>query len=229
VTETLTSAQAADQAARIVGEIAREPDMPLEVETDPERSRETRTPGFSRMRTEWTPEDAGEVAGVKDMAEGVIQRLFPSAFLLLNELWAEVRQPVADPTTGELKTDRFGWPVWQTLPSGAPIEDYTRLTVAARERFLLGIATMGVEWAQVSNQAWLEAMLAKVRWEEAMAEGFTAPTGKLTVEERTQRGRAASTEHRYHAVVRAAISRAAADLVAQMNVLGQRIKDSMAL
>jgi hypothetical protein len=224
----LDQGQAADQAARVVAEIAAEADVPAEPDIDPDRSREFKFTGFSRMRTDWGPDDAPLVTGVLAAADGAMRRLFPDVYQLMNELWAAVREPVVDPT-GEIRTDPFGWPLWQKSPSGAYIEDYSRLTSQEREDFLLRIATGLIEWGQRSTQTWLEAMLAKVRWEEAMADGFIAPTGRITVEERTQRGRAAATEHRYHAVFRSALSRSADQLVRDIQGLGQRIKDATAL
>lgn len=227
MTDTLDSTQAADQAARIVGDIAREPDEPAEVDIDPDRTRETTRTGFSRMRTEWRPGDAAEVSGIVQQAQGVIHRAFPDAYLLMNDLWSLVREPVVDPGTGEILTDVFGWPQWRKLPSGAYIEDYSRLTGKEKDDFLLRITTMLIEWEQQASSLWLESMLAKVRWEEMMAEGFTAPTGRVTVEERTQRGRAHATEDRYHAVFRSAVSRSAEALVKSLERLGQRLKDSL--
>lgn len=219
--------QAADQAARVIGEIAAESDEPMTVDIDPDRTRETVRSGFSRMRTDWRPGDSAEVVGVVQQAQGVIHRAFPDAYLIMNELWSIVREPVADEATGEIVTDVFGWPQWKKAPSGAYLEDYTRLTGREKDDFLLRITTMLMEWEQQASTHWLEAMLAKARWEEAMATGFIAPTGRVTVEERTQRGRAHAAEDRYLAIFRAAVSRSADQLVRSMSLLGQRLKDSL--
>lgn len=219
--------EAAKQATRVVGELAREPDGPMEVDIDPDRTRETVRTGFSRMRTEWRPGDGEEVAGIVAQAQGIIHREFPDAYLLMNDLYALVREPVCDPGTGEFIVDVFGWPQWKKLPSGAYAEDYSRLTDREKDDFLLRITTMLVEWEQQASAKWLESMLAKARWEEAMAEGFIAPTGRATVEERTQRGRAHAAEDRYHAIFRAAVSRQADQLVKSLERLGQRLKDSL--
>lgn len=227
-TETLVDdSQAADQAARVIADIAAEPDEPLSIDIDPDRTRETVRAGFSRMRTEWRPGDGVEVAGIVQQAQGVIHRAFPDAYLIMNELWGVVREPVVDRGTGDILTDVFGWPQWEKTPSGAYAEDYTRLTNREKDDFLLRITTMLMEWEQQASTHWLEAMLAKARWEEAMATGFTAPTGRVTVEERTQRGRAHAAEDRYLAIFRAAVSRSADQLVRSMERLGQRLKDSL--
>lgn len=225
---TLTHDQAADQAARVVAEIAAEPDAPVVPDIDPDRTRETKFVGFSRMRTDWNSEDAPVVRAVLSTTEGAMRRLFPDVYLLMNELWGLVREPVAD-ANGEILRDVYGWPLWEKTPSGAYVEDYSRLTVQERDGFMLRIATGSVEWGQRASMAWLEAMLAKGRWEEAMAEGFVAPVGRITVEERTQRGRAAATDHRYHAIFRSALSRAADQLYKDVIGLGQRLKDSAGL
>jgi hypothetical protein len=229
VSETLTvdSAHAVEQADRVVGELAREADEPLAVDIDPDRTRETATTGFSRMRTEWRPGEAAEVAGIVQQAQGIIRRTFPDAYLIMNELWDLVREPVVDRDSGQIVTDVFGWPEWVKLPSGAYKEDYTRLTGREKDDFLLRITTGLLEWEQKASTAWLEAMLAKGRWEESMASGFIAPSGKVTVEERTQRGRAHAAEERYHAIFRAAVSRSAEQLVRSLERLGQRLKDSL--
>ncbi|MEU6362234.1 hypothetical protein [Streptomyces albidoflavus] len=225
--QPLDEGQAADQARRVIGEIAHEADEPLAVDIDPDRTRETTRTGFARMRTDWRPGEAAEVHGITQQAQGVIRRTFPDAYLIMAELWGLVREPVVNETTGEIELDVFGWPVWKKLPSGAYAEDYTRLTPREKDDFLLRITTGLLEWEQRASTAWLEAMLAKGRWEEAMASGFITPTGRVTVEERTQRGRAFAAEDRYHAIFRAAVSRSAEQLIRSLERLGQRLKDSL--
>lgn len=225
--ETYDVTKAAEQANRVVSEIAREADRPVTVDIDPDRTRETSTTGFSRMRTEWRPGEGAEVAGIVQQAQGIIHRAFPDAYLVMNELWHLVREPVVDETTGEIQTDVFGWPKWKKWPSGAYIEDYSKLTGREKDDFLLRITTGLLEWEQKASTLWLESMLAKARWEESMATGFVAPTGRATVEERTQRGRAYAAEDRYHAIFRAAVSRSAEQLVRSLERVGQRLKDSL--
>ncbi|MGA5598464.1 hypothetical protein ACPCSE_29940 [Streptomyces cellulosae] len=225
--QTIGQDKAAEQAGRVVGEIAREADGPVEPDIDPDRTRETTRTGFSRMRTDWRPGESAEVAGITQQAQGLIHRAFPDAYLIMNELWQLVREPVVNERTGEIQTDLFGWPVWKKWPSGAYIEDYTKLTDREKDDFLLRITTGLLEWEQKASTLWLEAMLAKGRWEESMATGFVAPTGRATVEERTQRGRSFAAEDRYHAIFRSAVSRSAEALVKSMERIGQRLKDSL--
>lgn len=226
-TETLDSTQAADQAGRIVGELAKEADGPLEVEMAPDRTRELGPLKLSRMRTDYRPGDEAEVMGVINLADGIIHRTFPDAFLLLNDLYSLVRKPVVDESTGEISTDVYGWPEWQRLPSGAYDEDYSRLTNREKEDLLLRITTLLVEWGQQYARLRGTAQLMRVRWEEAMATGFIAPTGRATVEERTQRGRAFAVEDRYRAVFRSAVQQQAEQLIRSLELLGQRLKDSL--
>jgi hypothetical protein len=225
--ETYDTTKAAEQANRVVGEVAREADGPLAVDIDPDRTRETATAGFSRMRTEWRPGEGAEVAGIVQQAQGIIHRAFPDAYLVMNELWGLVREPVVNEATGEIVTDLFGWPQWKKWESGAYIEDYTKLSNREKDDFLLRITTHLLEWEQKASSLWLESMLAKGRWEESMASGFVAPTGRATVEERTQRGRAYAAEDRYHAIFRAAVSRSADSLIRSLERIGQRLKDSL--
>lgn len=227
-TEVLDSNQAADQAARIIGELAREADAPMEVDIDPDRTREfTQTGVVSRMRrTEWRPGDAAEIAGVEAEADGIIHREFPNVFLIMNEIWLLVRKPVLD-QDGEMVRDLYGWPEWQKLPSGAYIEDYTRLTNSEKDNFLLRITMNLLEWEQKAARLRGGSQYARVRWEEAMSEGFIAPTGRLTVEERTQRGRAHAIDDRYFGVFRSSLSYTADALIKSVERIGQRLKDSL--
>jgi hypothetical protein len=217
----------AEQAKRVIDEVSREADQLLAPDIAPDRAR-VNTPNFSRMRREWRPGDEAEIAGIVAEANGVIHREFPGIFLILNDIWAIAREPIVNLKTGEIATDAFGWPLWKRLPSGAYAEDYSKLTGREKDDFLLRI-TMGLlEWRRQADLAHrLPSMLAKGRWEEAMATGFVTPTGRMTVEERTQRGRQYSAQDRYWAIYLAEVSRAADHLVSGMELLGQRLKDSL--
>lgn len=228
----LSDTQAVKQANRVINGLAKEADEPLSPDIDPDRARDFTRPNYSRtarMRHDWLEEDGTSVRGLAELADGIIHREFPGVFLILNDIWAIAREPVVNESTGEIETDIFGWPVWKRLPSGAYIEDYSKLIDREKEGFMLSI-TMGLlEWRlKVDNWKRMPAMLARARWEEAMAEGFVAPTGRVTVEERTQRGRLHSADHRYFGIFQAELSRAAEHLVDGMELLGQRLKDSLA-
>lgn len=224
--------QAVEQSRRVVGELARESDEPLTPDIDPDRARGFTRTNYSRtarMRHDWLEEDGTVVQGLAEMADGIIHREFPGIFLILSEIWGIAREPVVNEITGEIETDMYGWPLWKKLPSGAYIEDYSKLTDREKEGFMLSITMNLLEWRlRVDNWKRMPAMLARARWEEAMAEGFVAPTGRVTVEERTQRGRLYSADHRYFGIFQAEVSRAAEHLVDGMELLGQRLKDSLA-
>ncbi|WP_428957824.1 hypothetical protein [Streptomyces sp. cg35] len=215
------------QANRALGEIVREADEPMAVDIDPDRSRETSSTNFSRMRTDWRTGESSEIEGILQESRGIIHRAFPGIYMIMNELWMHVREPVVVDGTGEIVTDIFGWPEWKKLPSGAYAEDYSRLTDREKDDFLLRITTGLLEWHQQAADLWGTSMLAKGRWEEAMGIGFLTPTGRVTVEERTQRGRVHASEDRYHAIFRATVSRSAEALVRSMELIGQRLKDSL--
>ncbi|MGW7100345.1 hypothetical protein [Streptomyces sp. NPDC054838] len=227
MSEALDQNRAAQQAQRIIEEISQDADASLEVDIDPDRARTFTGSGLSRMRRDLLDEDDVEIQGILAEAEGVLHRTFPGVYLLMNELWMLVRIPLTDKHTGEIQLDLFGWPLWTKLPSGAYAEDYNRLTNREKDDFLLRITTLLAEWGQEAENLRGWSQLRKVRWEDAMADGFIAPTGRITVEERTQRGRAAASEQRYRAVYRHLLSRKADRLVRDMELLGQRLKDSL--
>ncbi|MFD7835550.1 hypothetical protein [Streptomyces sp. NPDC059761] len=227
MSEPLDQNKAALQAQRVVEEISQEADAPLDVDIDPDRTRALTSSGLSRMRRAPLDEDDVEIQGIIAEAEGVIRRAFPGVFLLMNELWMVVRTPQTHERTGEIQLDMFGWPLWTKLPSGAYAEDYSRLTNREKDDFLLRITTLLAEWGQEAENLRGWAQFRKVRWEDAMADGFIGPTGRITVEERTHRGRAAASEERYRAVYSHLLSRKAERLVRDMELLGQRLKDSL--
>jgi hypothetical protein len=224
---TVANEQAAEQASRVLAEVSKEADEPMDVEMDPDRTRENTSTGLSRIRTDYFNDDDAEIQSIIAEVEGVLRRTFPGVYMVMNDLWMHVRKPVANPATGEMMLDIFGWPVWEKLPGGAYDEDYSRLTNAEKDHFLLQITTLVGEWGQEAENLRAHAQFRKVLWEGAMADGFVAPTGRVTVEERTQRGRAASMDDRLRAVYRHVLSRKAERLVRDMELLGQRLKDSL--
>lgn len=197
-----------------------------EVDPHPDRTRENRTPGFSRMRTSWTGDDAMHVQSLRAIVDDVILTQFPDATLIMNDLYEIVRQPKVDESTGEVITDRHGFPVWQRNDSGAFIEDYGRLTYRDREDLLFRITTNLVRWREVQANLWGDAMFAKAAWEERFSSKFlSAPGMRPTVDDKNNAGRAGSTEERYFAIFQTLISRRADAMVDGMTLLGQRLKD----
>jgi hypothetical protein len=224
VSEFTAVTPAAETAVR---EAAKDADKTAEVDPHEDRTREMKTPGFSRMRTDWHGADAAQVQSLKGIVDGRILNLFPDAFVIMSEVYDLVREPEVDQTTGEFLLDKHGFKIWKRHPSGAFVEDFTVLTQRQKEDLLFRITTRLFEWQQTRADLWGEAMFAKAQWEEAMAIGFDEPPGKLTVDDRTQKGRLASRDERYFAIFLSLISRRADAVVNSMELLGQRLKDAL--
>lgn len=218
--------ETSDAAERVLAEIVPDADKTMEVEVHEDRTRETKTPGFARMRTDWEGPDGATVQSVRSIVDGRILSNFADAFALMNELYDIVREPLTD-AQGTMQTDQYGFPVWKRTSTGAYQEDFTRLSSSQREDFLFKITTRIFEWEQSAADAWGEAMFAKAQWEEAFAVSFDAPQGRHTVEDRTQKGRLGSRDERYFAVFLSLYSRKADAVVRSMQLLGQRLKDTL--
>lgn len=217
-----------DQVARVL----KEADLPedpakeagAEVDIHPDRTRENRTPGFTRMRTEWRPEDAAHIQAIKEIVDNRVLQTFADAYQVMYELYGLVREPEYDPRTGEVLTDRHGLTIHKRSESGLPVEDYSRMTRDDKERILFMITTRLFAWEAQAADAWAEAMFAKAEWEERFSAEFVNSNGK-TVEDRTQGGRRNSLEERYFAIFQTTYSRKADAIVRTMTLLGQRLKD----
>jgi hypothetical protein len=224
-TDEVVVVSAAAEAA--VREASKDADKTTEVRVHEDETKETKTPGFSRMRTDWQGPDAAQVHALKSIVDGRILTLYADAFVIMNEVYDLVREPEVDEETGEYRLDNHGFPIWRRHPSGAFVEDFTVLTQGQKEDLLFRITTRLFEWKQTSADLWGEAMFAKAQWEEAMAIGFDTPPGKLTVDDRTQKGRLASREERYFAIFLSLISRRADAVTGSMELLAQRLKDAL--
>jgi hypothetical protein len=215
------------QVARATAEEIAAQDETMEVDTHPDRTREFRTPGFSRMRLNWSGDDGAVINGVVETVDRQLMKMFPVAYEVRLELFDVVREAVVDLTTGEVALDHLKLPVWKTTSSGTYVEDWGRLTDRLRENSLHKITVYLVEWEEIQANLWGEAMFAKAAWEERFAAGFLkAPGAKPTVDASTNYGRAASMEERYFAIYRTLLSRRADALVRSMERLGQRLKDT---
>lgn len=212
---------------QFVAEVSREADSLTEVRVHEDETREVKTPGFSRMRTEWSKQDGSKINDLKMIVDNQVLRLFPDAFVIMNDVWELVREREFNPQTGEVLLDWHGLPVWRRNESGAYMEDYSLLTDRQKENFLFQITTGLFEWKQSAADLWGEAMFAKAQWEEALASGFSTPSGRLTVEDRTQKGRLHSQDERYFAIFRTLLSRRADAIVGSLELLGQRLKDTL--
>lgn len=216
--ETAASEEAKEEIEKVF-------DAPT-VEMPEEVRRTHRTPGFTRMRLDWASHDKEIVRQAISAVEGRILANFSDAYQLMYEVYEVVRTAELN-TDGSPKRDGFGFAVWKKTPSGAYEEDWSRLGVREKERFLFTITTGIFEWEQRAANAWTEAMFAKAIWEERFANGFTEPTGRLTVDDRTNRARVASMEERYFAIFQSLLSRKADAVVSGMELIGQRLKDML--
>lgn len=186
-----------------------------------------RTPGFSRMRTSWSREDAIILQGAKDAVQGQIMRNFADAYEVMNQVYDLVRTPEVD-ANGVVQTDQYGFVIWARTPAGGYDEDFTRLTLKQREDLLFRITTRLFEWSQRAANAWSEAMFAKAQWEERHSISFDAPM-QGTIDDRRAYANVEAAEERYFAIFLSTYSRRADAVCRSMELLGQRIKDSMTL
>lgn len=201
---------------------------PPEDEVLPEEREEWfRAPGFQRMKTAWEGEDARQMQRVQGAIERRVFETFPEAYALMSDLYDIVRTPEADPTTGEIKKDPYGFVVWQRHPvTGVYLEDWTLLTIRQREDFLFRLVTSLFEWEQRAANLWTEAMFAKGMFVERFSIQYDAPMHG-TIDDRNARGNKEAAEERYFALMNAAVSRRADALIRTMTRLEQRIKDVM--
>lgn len=205
-------------------EAAKTGDEPLDAPI--EQNRKFRTPGFSRMRTDWRPDDQILMTKAKMAAEDRLLREFADAYRILNHIYDLVRTPDTDPRTGEVLKDLHGYTVWKKDEYGQFIEDWTKLNNTQRDTILFTISTRLFEWEQLAADAWGEAMFAKGQWEENFSIGFEAPM-QGTVQDREAAGRIHSADERYFAIQLTFYSRKAEALVRTMSRLADRLRDTL--
>lgn len=204
-------------------EDAHNPDLSI-TSTDIEQRKIFRSPNFSRVRIEWKPEDSSALTKIHEAVERAVQVEFAEAFLVLNQLYDVVRIPVL--ADGEPVKDQRGWVVWRTDQYGYPVEDWSLLTYSMRDDFLFRISTRLFSWEQKAAEIWGDAMFSKAIWEQQFAEQFYEPVAG-TVADREAYGRQHSMEERYFAIFQSMLSRRADAVVRSMNLLCQRLKDSI--
>lgn len=217
-----------DTVDRVTREVADDLEVPAEVELHEDRTREMRTPGFSRMRTEWATDDGLVVANVMGIVDNLVLLNFSDAFAVMHELYEIVREPIANEQTGEMLKDAHGFHVWKrTHDGGAYVEDYSRLGHKEKQHLLFEITTRIFDWEQRAASAWGEAMFAKAMFEERFALTFqSTPGNRPTVDDRTQFARGSAVEERYFAIFQSLYSRKCDALVRSLTLLGQRLKDT---
>jgi hypothetical protein len=197
---------------------------PLAPDIPPDRSRQFRHVNLSRMRLAWGPEDAIRVEEIQQLARRQVETRFAVALDVRDRILLCVRIPLTE--DGEIVPGANGRPQWETHPNGQPVEDWSRLTDEQREGFLFEIITHLFEWEQDAVNLWAEAMYAKVEWEQAFAGGYLAPTGRLTIDDRSQMGHNSSAEQRYFAVFQSALSRRADAVVGSMKALARVLEST---
>lgn len=211
-------------------EVTREEAKGLEEQHEPqlpdERKRRFATAGFSRMKTDWNAEQGQFVRIMHRSIEAQLRNDFADAFALQEELYYVVRDPVM--VDGEALINPDGSVEWKRHPgTGDFVEDWGRLSVQQRERFLYQITTRMFAWEQVAADAWAESMYAKVMWEQQFSQGYDdLPEGsKDTIEGRTARAKLVAGEDQFFAIFKTAYSRKAESVVRSMERFGQRLKD----
>lgn len=232
----LTDAEEVQQKQRQIRRVLDDSDQPMNdtdehpVEPDipPDRTRQFRGVNFSRMRTSWKPTDLIIMQEITRQAEEILLTRFADAFDVMDRVFVAVREPARD-ALGMVMQDSTGRPQWKLNEVGLPTEDWTRLSDVDRLQFLYTITTHLFEWEQSAADQWGQAMYAKGIWEETFAKGFTAPEGKLTVDDRTQHGHLASMEDRYFGIFQSVLSRRADAIIRSMTRIEQRLKDISSL
>lgn len=191
-----------------------------------EKSLTGKRSSFSRMKFDWsTPEERVMMAQINAVVERVMNNEFAGAFALINDIYDLVRTPIIDEATQEIRTDQYGFPLWKRTRTGEYEENYSLLTYGQREDFTFRLATQMVEWGQRRSQMWRESIYAKAVWSERFSQEYTSGFGG-TVEDRTQEATKRTAEDKYFAVFKAALSNAADDMVRQMKILLDTIKDT---
>lgn len=202
-----------DQAHRVIEEADAGLDHPDEGPLTPsvlgDRARTFKHTGLSRMRTSWGPDESIVMDEIRTQARNVIRYEFRAAFGLMEEIYRLVRTPLVDKSTGEVMTSLDGSWRWEANEHGNPVEHWERLGDTERDNLLHTIATHLYDLELKAVDMWGESMFAKGRWEEVFAHAFIGPQGRLTVDDRTQRGQDASMEARYLAIFKAVVSKQA--------------------
>lgn len=213
---------AAEEAAAIE---RAEVDQRLSPELPEERERKFQRGAVGRPRMEWLPEQQLYVREIHQVVDMRLLKEFGDVYRVLNELYHVIRNPIM--VDGKELRDEHGLVQYRTDSSGLPIEDWGRLSMKERERFLYLITTRLVFWEQKAAETWLESMIGKVEYEQAYARGFRdlEPGFKDTEGTRASAGKLAAREDQYLAVIQTYYSRKAEALVRSMERLSQRLKD----
>jgi hypothetical protein len=215
----------ADRPAEVGQEEGLSPTLPHE------RSRQFRYTNFSRMSLNWAGDDAAMLGEIEHKAEQIVQARFARAFRVIEKIKEIIVVPKM--VNGEVLFGLDGERVPETDKYGDPVEDWARLNDTDRLNFLGIITTHLFDWEREATRMWMEAMFAKVMWEEKFANGFikmpgNAISGRPTIDDRTQTGHSFSASERYFAVFQSGLSREA-DVVIRNLVRMQRLLENTAM
>lgn len=217
---------------QIIRDESREADRLMEVEPHDDRTQEFTPRREGRMRHDFRPEDKDAIDGLRGIAERIMLERFGDAYVIINDLYEIVREPVVDPVTQEIQEDEHGFTMWARTESGGYIEDYSRLTRSHVRDFLFRITVRLFAWEQEAASIRGDSMYAKAIWEQALAQGYQdarTGTGGRTVEDRTQTARRHAREDRFAGIFQTTLSWRADALVKSMNLLSQRLKDVLSV
>ena len=199
-------------------------DQPIEVEIDVEDPR-LRVPAFSRMRVNWNSDDFMVVMQARRSLDTVMSQRFPDAYMLLAEIQDLVRIPLLD--DGGTPREEDGTPLWERDQYGMIVEDFSRMTRSQIQDFIGRITTRLVAWEQISQDIWMEAMMAKGQFEERFARTYEdAPrrgSRNPTVDDCKAHANAEAADERYFAIYATTLSRRAESLVKSMDRLVMRL------
>jgi len=217
---------------QIIRDESAEADRPMSVEPHDDRTQEFTPRREGRMRHDLRPEDQDAVDGLRGIADRIMLERFGDAYVIINDLYEIVREPLVDPVTQEIQEDEHGFTMWARTDTGGYIEDYSRLTSAHVRDFLFRITVRLFAWEQEAASIRGDAMYAKAIWEQALSQGYqdarSAPGGR-TVEDRTQAARRHAREDRFAGIFQTTLSWRADALVKSMNLLSQRLKDVLSV
>lgn len=207
---------------------ADEMDQPIDPAVLPEEREEWfQSPGFRRMKTEWSGDDKSQLQRVQGAIDRRVFDTFQDAYIVISDLYDVIREQEVNEATGEILKDSYGFTVWKRHPvTGVHIEDWTRLTYAQRDNFLMRITTALFDWEQRSVDLWTEAMFSKAIFTEHHAIEFDTPMAG-TIDDRNAVANVKAADSRYFALMLTAVSRKAEALVRTMTNLQLRLKDTI--
>lgn len=211
-------------------EVAATIDQPLDMDSVGEdvENEPSRIPRFERMRFNYfDPVERQVLMEAHSEITRVMVHEFTDAYRIIDEIKHIVRIPIEN-ERGEYVYDENGEPEWQTSPGGKVIEDYTRLSRKQQETFLGRITTNLFGWEQTAEMIWMDAIMARARFEEHYAISYDelrGTAGRTTVDDRKAYGAMEAAQDRYQAIYLTSLSRRAAALVKSMERLSQRLKD----